>query len=269
MARLPSRALRQQSRQHKAAFHQAQLQHAEVAAQKGDHRGLFQVIKQLAPRRTRGVSRLKGAEGHLLSAQAELQAVLTYSKETFARLQDEAPQLPIADGLVFHEEDLSSELAALNPYRAVPQHIAPNAAWHLCAGTLCSKLPVALNRHFRAGSPDTLQGDMKDAYVTWLPKPSKPPTEVGSLRPIGLMPPYPKIVAGMLAQQIQWHIRPTLDHLPQYAYCAGRGCADPIFRVHQHFESVEHLLKQNHENWLRKKTGGSRSPVWRGCLPLT
>eukprot|EP00439_Symbiodinium_sp_Y106_P071429 s2396_g12.t2 len=160
-----SRALRQQSRQHKAAFHQAQLQHAEVAAQKGDHRGLFQVIKQLAPRRTRGVSRLKGAEGHLLSAQAELQAVLTYSKETFARLQDEAPQLPIADDLVFHEEDLSSELAALNPYRAVPQHIAPNAAWHLCAGTLCSKLPVALNRHFRAGSPDMLQGDMKDAYA--------------------------------------------------------------------------------------------------------
>ena len=250
-----SKALKQQSRQRKTAFHQAQLQHAEAAAQKGDHRGLFQVVKQLAPRRMRGVSRLKDAEGHLLSAQAELQAVLKYSKETFACLPDEVPQLPMTVGLVFREEDLGYELAALNPYKAVPQHIAPNAAWRLCADTLCSKLTVALNRHFQAGSPATLQGDMKDAHVIWLPKPSKPPTDVGSLRPIGLMPPYPKIVAGMLAQQIHWHIRPLLDHLPQYAYCAGRGSADAIFRVHQHFEAVERLLQKHQDNRFRKRQG--------------
>ncbi|CAE7369550.1 unnamed protein product, partial [Symbiodinium microadriaticum] len=85
-----SRLLKQQSKQLKAVFHHDQLQRAEHAAKVGDQRGLFQVLKQLAPRRLRGISRLKDAEGRVLSAQAELQAVMDYSKATFACHSDEA-----------------------------------------------------------------------------------------------------------------------------------------------------------------------------------
>ncbi|CAE7260053.1 Pol, partial [Symbiodinium sp. CCMP2456] len=250
-----SRQLRQQSKQLKAAYHHDQLQQAEQAARVGDQRGLYRVIRQLAPRRIRGVSRLKGEDCHILSAPEELAAVIAYSKATFAHLPDDTPQQTITSGLMFSEADIVHEFAALNPYKAVPQHIAQNAAWRLCAGSLGGKLTEALNWHFRAGNPEVLKGDMRDTYVAWLPKPSKPPTEVGSLRPIGLMPPYPKILAGQLAQRIQWLIRPLLDHLPQYAYCAGRGCADAIFRVHRHFDEVDQLLKQNLDNRFKRRQG--------------
>ena len=53
-----SKQLKQQSRQLKTAFHQEQLQRAETAAAKGDQRGLFQVLRTLAPKRARTISRM-------------------------------------------------------------------------------------------------------------------------------------------------------------------------------------------------------------------
>ena len=55
---------------------------------------------------------------------------------------------------------------------------------------------------------------MKDAHVCWLNKPSKPPTSMSALRPIGLMPPCAKSFAGAVATKILAHLRPLMDHLP-------------------------------------------------------
>ena len=84
--------------------------------------------------------------------------------------------------------------------------------------------------------------------MCWLVKPSKPPTSMSALRPIGLMPPCAKSFAGVVAKHILAHLRPLLDHLPQFAYCDGRGCGDAVLRVHQHFESVECLLQGQASN---------------------
>ena len=212
---------------------------------------------------------MKGNTGELLTPQAELQAVLDFGDSTFACHPDEVPQRDLKEGLIFAEQDIHHELALLNPSKAVPKHTAPNAPWVICSGSISGPLSHVLNRHFQAGSREVLQGDMRDTHVAWLPKPSKPPTEIGALRPVGLMPPYPKIIAGLLARQIQAHIQPYLAHLPQYAYSAGRGCADAIHKVHAHFDEVAQLLKDNLDNRFKKRPGAKILRCAGGaCLSL-
>ena len=123
--------------------------------------------------------------------------------------------------------------------------MAPNATRKLCSVTISNCLGPSLQRHFGAGSVAQLQGEMRDANVTWIPKPDKPPVSVRSLRPIGLMPLCATAVAGPVAKQIMVHLRPFLDLLPQYAYCPGRGCQDALLKAHQHFEEVE-MLHNSH-----------------------
>ena len=204
-----------------------------------------------------------------MTAQAELASVLKYGKETFAATPDNTPQLPILEDLTFGHDEIYQELARLKPNKAVPEHCAPNIVWKHCAEAVTQPLERALNRHFKAGSDAILQEDMRDAHIKWLPKPSKAPTSVGSLRPIGLMPPFPKIMAGLLASRIQLHMAPILDHLPQYAYTPGRSCADAIHRVHQHFEAVEQLIRSNSSNRFAKRQGLAPSRCAGGaCLSL-
>ncbi|CAE7507209.1 unnamed protein product [Symbiodinium sp. CCMP2592] len=264
-----SKELRQQSRQLKVAFHQDQLQQAEKAAASGNLRELFQITKRLGPKKARVASRLKDENGNIMTEKAELAAVLKYGQATFAQLPDSRPQLPLLEDLTFTLDEVWYELFHLHPRKAVPSHCAPSIVWKYCAQALHQPLTKALNQHFQAGSTARLEGDMKDTHVVWLPKPSKPPTSVDALRPIGLMPPFPKLVAGLLAARIQYHIAPLLDHLPQFAYSPGRSCVDAIRRVHQHFEEVEQIIQQNQSNRFTMRQGFTPSRCAGGaCLSL-
>ena len=236
-----SAALRRQSKELKRAFQLEQLQQAEEAACKGDHRGLFLVARRLAPRQARGVSRLLGDDGKLLSGEAELAAMLKHSRAAFANTPDTSAVRPLEGTFTFAATELCQELGKLNIRKAVPRHIAPNAVWRLCAATVSERLGPCFARHFRPRSTESLEGDLQDAHVCWLAKPSKPPTSMKSLRPIGLMPPCAKSLASVVARNILDHLRPLLDHLPQFAYCEGRGCGDAILRVHDHFAQVAAL----------------------------
>ena len=83
------------------------------------------------------------------------------------------------------------------------------------------------------------------------------------------MPPCAKAIAAALAQNIQTHLQPLLDHMPQYAYSPGRSCSDAILRVHQHFEQVERLMQSQASNRFRMRSGGPRLKCYGGlCLSL-
>ncbi|CAE7555833.1 GIP [Symbiodinium sp. CCMP2592] len=236
-----SKALRSQSMALKKQFLQDRIAQAEQAACQGDQRALFQVARQLAPRSHRGTIRLQDPAGKILGSSAAMEAIVACGNATFAARPDSIPQLPQQGTLGLGSHTFSTALSKLNVRKAVPGHCAPAASWRLCSSCISDRLGPLLARHFSAGSTAQLVGDLKDAHVMWLEKPGKPPVTVGALRPIGLMPPCAKVIAADLAQQIQAHLQPLLDHMPQYAYSPNRGCSDAILRVHQHFEQVEQL----------------------------
>ena len=243
-----SALLRQQSKALKRGFLEDQLLQAETAARKGDHRGLFLVAKRLGPRSASGVSRLQDSEGRVLDSREEMKAIIKHSQALFAAAPDTQPWHPKTGTLEFSAVHLKAELDHLNIRKAVPRHTAPNAVWRLCSEAVSRRLGPCFEKHFALDSTAVLEGDMKDAHVCWLVKPSKPPTSMSALRPIGLMPPCAKSFAGVVAKHILAHLRPLLDHLPQFAYCDGRGCGDAVLRAHQHFESVECLLQGQASN---------------------
>ena len=243
-----SAMLRRQSRDLKRQFLTEQLQQAETAACKGNHRDLFLIARRLGPKPAQGVSRLQGPDGQVLDSRAEMAAIIKHSSEAFASTPDTTRLLPFEGNFTFAASDLQAALATLNIRKAVPRHIAPNAVWKLCATSISDRLGPCFEHHFRPESTDVLEGDMKDAHICWLNKPSKPPTTMSAKRPIGLMPPCAKSLAGAVAKQILEHLRPMLDHMPQFAYCAGRGVNDAILKVHSYFNEIESLQKGQIQN---------------------
>ena len=250
-----SAQLRRQSKDLKRQFLEDQLRQAESAARKGNHRDLFLIARRLGPKKAQGVSRLQGPDGHVLDSKAEMAAIIKHSTAAFASTPDTTSLQPLRGSHSFTATELQAELGSLNIRKAVPRHIAPNAVWKLCAASVSNRLGPCFEHHFRPLSTDKLEGDLQDAHICWLDKPSKPPTTMSAKRPIGLMPPCAKSLAGNVARHILEHLQPMLDHMPQFAYCAGRGVNDAILRVHSYFGDVEHLQKGQITNRFKMHQG--------------
>ncbi|OLP79705.1 LINE-1 retrotransposable element ORF2 protein [Symbiodinium microadriaticum] len=253
--RRASQALRQQSRRLKQHFYLEQIKEAERADSQGDQRALFQVVKRLGPRSGRCASRLLTAEGHLMTAPQQLEAILTFSKQAFATKEDAEQPPPLKHGLDLDVSLLQCKLSKVGIRKAVPSHIAPAAMWRLCSTPVGALLGPALCRHYSAGQVAEVEGDWKDTSVVWLPKPSKKPTSVASMRPIGLQSPATKSFASALKVSVMEHLEPVVRELPQYAYLPYRGTTDALLKVHQHFEDTAALLASNRLDRFQQQAG--------------
>ena len=251
--RRASKALTRQSKILKRAFYDQQIDEAESAAKKGDQRTLHMIVKRLAPRSHKAVSRLQDPQGRLLGATAEMQAIMQHGQSTFASLPDITSLLQPSQPLYIAPHKL--ELRALKLRKAVPQHIAPAAVWRQCSHCLGACLAQALTQHFSPPAQRPLQADWRDCYIRWLPKPNKKPVSVDALRPIGLQCPSTKALAGTLKQQLLDILLPAMASLPQFAYLKQRGTMDALLRVHMHFSTATAMLKENVVDRFQKKLG--------------
>ena len=198
--RQASLALRAQSRQLKRQALLDQVEQASAAAGRGDQRALYMLVKRLAPRSFRGVSRMLGSDGRLLTAPQELEAIVRYGHRTFAALSDVGGLCVTAHNLVIPDAALTMELSKLGLRKAVPPHVAPVAMWRLCSTAIGQVLGRALRSHFQAPAQEPLRGDWRDCYISWIPKPAKKPLSVSDLRPIGLQCPSSKALSGVLRE---------------------------------------------------------------------
>ena len=256
-----SKALRQSSQQLKKQFFQGQVEDAELAASRGDQRGLHLIVRRLSPHTRQLAGRLRDDSGRLLTRDEELEAIIQYGNATFAKHHDDHPILPLAQDVVIPAADLAAELSKLGPAKAVPKHIAPSAVWKLCSSDLGEVLSHALTRHLRRGTSAPLDTDWKDCSVVWIPKPNKPPQGISSLRPIGLSSPASKALAGSLRTQLLGALAPWLSCMPQFAYTSSRGTADAIAKAHRHFEEVTELVSRTRATRFQQQAGQKT----RGC----
>ncbi|CAE7659958.1 pol [Symbiodinium sp. CCMP2456] len=175
-----SKALRQSSQRLKKQVFQGQVEDAELAASRGDQRGLHLIVRRLSPRTRQLAGRLRDDSGRLLTRDEELEAIIQYGNATFAKHHDDHPILPLAQDVVIPAADLAAELSKLGPAKAVPKHIAPSAVWKLCSSDLGEVLSHALTLHLRRGTSAPLDTDWKDCSVVWIPKPFEEVTELVS-----------------------------------------------------------------------------------------
>ncbi|CAE7517259.1 unnamed protein product [Symbiodinium microadriaticum] len=241
-----SRALRQQCKDLKRTAFAAKLLQAEEAAQRGDQRTLFQIVRSLTPSPGRVFSRLRDDEGQLLSKNAEVQALVAQGKTTYAQHSDRPLGPSLTESLAITDAEITTQLEATKAAKAVPGHLAPAAAWKLCASLLGPLFGTSFRQHFMQGSPGHLHGDLTDAQMVMLPKVGKSPHVLGNLRPIGLMGPPSKALAGALRDRMLEQLSQLIAQRPQFAYTAGRGTLNALLRIHMHVAEATKLFRSQH-----------------------
>ena len=143
--RRASLALRAQSRQLKRQMLLDQMEQASEAADRGDQRTLHLLVRRLAPRSFRGVSRMPGSDGRLLTAPKELEAMVQCGHETFAALPDVDGLCVTDHNLLVTDAAIAVELGKLSLRKAAPcgVYAAPPSARFL--GEPCDHTSAAMS----------------------------------------------------------------------------------------------------------------------------
>ena len=134
---------------------------------------------------------------------------------------------------------LAKHIASIKPGKAVPKGAAPAAAWKICAQPIAE----ALSAYCRSLSPrlspeQTMEDGLLSADLCLIPKPGKPADKPTQLRPLGILRPDAKGLAGTAREMLAPHVVPFMKPLPQFAYLPGRGLSDAQSRVVQHLREV-------------------------------
>ena len=181
----------------------------------------YQTLKLLKPWKPALKAQLKDKHGFLLSPANELKELGQYATQVFAA----HPKLPEQTGRMPQLEPakLARHIASIKPGKAVPKGSAPAAVWKLCA----QPVSQALARYCDSlKTQQHLDDGLTRADLCLIPKPGKPADKPSQLRPLGILRPDAKGLAGTAKELLEPLTLPYMRPLPQFAYLPGRGLSD-------------------------------------------
>ena len=112
---------------------------------------------------------------------------------------------------------------------------------------------------------EMLPSDLTSSQIAWLPKPGKKPDKPEKLRPIGVIAPEGKILAGHVRKLIKERLRQSVNTIPQFGFVPNRGTEEAISRALQHMDEG----RQTHSLFQRKAGRKSHGPQLIGSLTLS
>ena len=232
---------------------QEELLEAAVSDRRAKSHRLSKALRNLAPWKAPENVSLRDPAGRLLSEQAEAAMMKEYASNAFCRsgglLPVENPQPVDVTAAQVLKHAHSVPLG-----KAVPRQSAPVAAWRSineqAAGTVARKISEDTS------SPN-LNTHLKDPYVSWLPKPNKPPCKPENLRPIGVLSVPAKILAGVVREEVSSTVQCKASNSPQFAYLKKRGTREAILHAVKHLEEASALAELGQR---RRRLHGGRGP---------
>ena len=216
------------------------LNEAAAAASRQDMRGLYQVVRKLAPKQEYKRVQIHSQQGQILTPGEEIEELKVfftnvYSGETYTMEFETPCEIPSV-------EALESALCKVRTVKAVPIGCAPTALWKHCAPVLAKHLHQLLGDLWDGRAP-TVPQLWKDCWITLLAKPGKRCKRPESLRPIALQCVGGKTVLRTICQTIKPAVYKYLQNVPQYAYMAGRDGVMALLRAFNHFGLARDLLQ--------------------------
>ena len=114
-----------------------------------------------------------------------------------------------------------------------------------------------------------LSAQLKDTDLCFIPKPNKPPTKPSNLRPLGIIRPDGKGLAGACRDLLAPYTSSYLRSVPQFAYQPQRGLSDALSRLSKHTREVRQLCAQSRLS-RHSQHAGHRKPELVGgiCFAL-
>ena len=242
------------------------LQTAQELAQaeiRGDQRKLWECAKKLAPWKPRDRTSLRGSAGEILAPQQQLAELIARSKQKVCCGEPYISQHQLVENFWMDPTQLEQYLGQLHMRKAVPKHVAPAAAWKLCAKSIANAVAASANRSWVAGTTAHMPQPWRDTRLVWLAKPNKDLDRPNGYRPIGLLHPLAKVINRILRDRLNEYITPQLEGLPQFAYTEGRGVLDALLRVHHHLRKARKIaleskasIYQQHQGMKSKTCAG-------------
>ena len=105
--------------------------------------------------------------------------------------------------------------------------------------------------------------------MCFIPKPSKPATTPGNLRPLGIIRPDGKGLAGACRDLLKPVTEAHLRDIPQFAYQPHRGLSDGLGRAIQHVTDVRAACKRHRRTRRELKLGIGKTQLEGGiCFAL-
>ena len=231
------------------------IQEAEQAKQRGDLRGLYQVVKRLAPKQAYRRVQLRDSTGKMLNDDESVQALLVYSRATFCKEPTSNLTEPLQAPLQISMEELTEALGQLKPNKAVPPHSAPITAYQANKSLVLPAILQYLQQAWQPGLEPLLDKSWTSGWLVWIPKPGKSPSRPENLRPLALMTTEAKLIATVLKQKLTPYVVKFLLDTPQFAYVPNRNIYHSISKVLAHCRQVRERLKAFTENLHRRHSG--------------
>ncbi|CAE7737940.1 unnamed protein product [Symbiodinium microadriaticum] len=185
--------------------------------------------------------RLLDSQGNVMTPAQECQQLAGYAKTLFTGESFVAPPLLPLPESMFHDVEWVEAFRMLKNHKAVPADSASVCSWKEHAHVVSSKLQ-AIAKQALTGDNPKVPDEWHQVQLAWLPKPSKPPTEAGNLRTVGLMTPDCKAFLMIVKKHANSYVQAKMCEYPQYAYRQGASTSDPILRASLHCNRVRQYL---------------------------
>lgn len=229
------------------------IDEAAQAACRHDLFTLHKLVNQLLPK-TRPVRlQLRGPGGQLLNPLEEFIHIKHFVETRWAGSRLETTTT-IAPGVPFETWELATALEHLSCLKSTAPGTMPHMSLKCSAWTVSHQIMPLLHQWW-AMTPPFIPAGWKNAHLFLLPKPSKPATEAGNLRPLALQDALGKTILGVISAKARESVLPVLTQYPQFAYLPKRGTQDAILRAAHHCFEVRQLLHQYRRPSTRSQDG--------------
>ena len=256
------RAFRSAGRIAKKSWYQGRLDELNKHARRHDIRALYQGVRTLAPKTRRVHVQLRDAEGHIITPAEQATLLKKHYEAVYTGLQPQPERVAQIPSLQVTAEQLARALSLMPTHKAVPLHLAPIAAWKLCAQVVMPKLVTIVND--LEVTPDLWHR----AWLALIPKLTKP-TLPKHLRPIGLSEVSNRMVTKVLQDRLRPYVEKYLEDIPQWAYIPGRSTLDAAARVQAHCQHIIRLCSPDRWTVREARAGLSRPNSHAGGVQLS
>ena len=238
-----------------------QLAQAEAKSSKDGSHSLYKVIRSFKTGKPHERVLLRDEQGRFLTAKEERQVLEDYSKDLFGTGDDF--QLQGSSGsLGITSSDVMDQLRSIKVGKAVPRDCPPIVAWRSLGPVAHRHIASLLNKEAQAPSMDP---KITSSSISWLPKPPKKPDKPASLRPIGVIAPEGKVLAGHLRKQLKPTLQAAMSEVTQFGFVPGRGTEEAICKALTHVDEARRRASQAQ----RQAGRGHRGLTLQGSLTFS
>ncbi|CAE7721805.1 unnamed protein product [Symbiodinium sp. CCMP2592] len=216
------------------------LAQAEEDDRNHNARGLYSIVRKLAPKQRYRPLQVKTEKGICLSGREEVAELKNFFDGVFCGTP-EVSVSPWNKPYCPDVEAIATALRKLPAHKAVPQCCAPSLVWKACATALAPYIHATFEDMSEMHTP-MVPNRWKDGWMVLAPKAGKPLCRACDVRPLALQDPGGKAAIRTVKDAIQPYVDEYMKFIPQYAYLRNRDGQLAILRACAHLRQVRDMV---------------------------